>query len=179
MDTQIKTRNPLTCTNSISTLSHVDGTAQKLLKRLDELERTRWRVENEIDSIMTALTVTGIKPARVKSNPLVSEAKYRINHTFADKSLTECCQLILKDYSPEWLSKSQIEYIIIRGGYKFEAKNSKNSVGVTLQRMKEEGKCEVQRVRGAHGNRYRWSSKTPDVPEAERSVNAAATKDEH
>ncbi len=174
-------KNRLTCTNSISTVvrvresEDVDATARKLVQRMEELEQESWRIQSELSSIRIALSVAGIKPGKHKRLPDKHEIDYAIQRAFEDKSLRECCQVILKDHSDEWLSKSQIEYLIVRGGYKFSTKDSKNSVGVTLQRMKDEGKCEVERTRGAHGNRYRWLPEKQD--EDERSVHASATND--
>jgi len=162
-------KNCLTCTNLISTLVHVDATATKLLKQLDALEKDKIRLTRQIESIRIALSLAGIKPGKVSSMPSSEELDYRLNNTFAGMSLTEACLRILQDHKDEWLSKSQIEYLILRGGYKFSTSNSKNSVGVTLQRIKDDGKCEVERVRGAHGNRYRW------LPE--RSADASSTND--
>jgi hypothetical protein len=150
--------NRLTCTSTISTLVHdVDATTKKLLKQLESLEWEKARIGRDIDSIRTALSLAGVKPPnKFKWLPSTQESNYRTRHTFADMSLAEACLMILKDHKSDWLSKSQIEYLIVRGGYKFSTKDSKNSVGVTLQRLKDDRKCEVERVRGAHGNRYRW-----------------------
>lgn len=161
--------NNLTCTNAISTLLlDVDATGTKLMQQLENLERERGRITHQIDAIRLALTLAGIKPGNPKVSPSSQEAQYVIKKPFSEMSLPDACLTILKDHKSEWLSKSEIEFLILRGGYKFSTKNSKNSVGVTLQRMKDDGKCEVERVRGAHGNRYRW------LPE--RSADATSTK---
>lgn len=152
----------LTCTNLISTLlrargkHNVDATARKLVQRMQELERQRWHIDRELQSIRTALSVAGIKPGKHKGLTDTQEATYVSKQPFASLTLRECCEMILKDHRGEWLSKSEIEYLIVRGGYKFSTGASKNSVGVTLQRMKDDSICEVERARGAQGNRYRW-----------------------
>src|SRR5271157_4772714 len=119
-----KAQTPLTCTNTIGTVVHeernnVDATARKLVQRMEELEKESWRIQDELSSIRVALSVAGIKPGKYKRLLGTREIDYAIAKTFKDKSLRECCQVILKDHSDEWLSKSQIEYLIVRGGYKF------------------------------------------------------------
>lgn len=167
----------LTCTNSISTFVHdqgslgVDATARKLVERMKYLEYERRRIQGELESIRTALSVAGIKPGRIKGLMDMNEANYVNKQIFSNMSLRESCETILQDHRGEWLSKSEIEYLIVRGGYNFTTKDSKNSVGVTLQRMKEEGRCEVERVRGTRGNRYRWPV------EVKGEKNAASTND--
>ena len=162
----------LTCTSSISTLvqeNPVDSTAQKLVKRMKELESEKWRIDRELRALRTALGVAGIKPGKFKDLSTTQELDYVTKQPFRNRTLSECCLHILRDHVDLWLSKAEIEYLISRGGYNFSTKDSKNSVGVTLQRLKDDGRCEVERVRGAHGNRYRW------LPE--RSVDAPATTD--
>jgi hypothetical protein len=166
----------LTGTNAISTVSieddDVDATARRLIERLKEISEQRGSLQREERSILTALAVAGVRPLGVlgKEWPGDLESTYASKAQFANKSLREACEIILKDqrgkwhFGPpapgksQWLSKAQIEYLIVRGGYKFATSNSKNSVGITLQRMAEEGLIEVQRVRGQQGNRYRWPS---------------------
>lgn len=159
---------PLTNTNSIGTVSvegdRVDATARRLIERLRELAEQRGSLNREERSILTALAVAGIRPEGIlgKEWPGDLESSYSSKAQFANRSLREACEIILKDQlknSPsQWLSKAEIEYLIVRGGYKFATNNSKNSVGITLQRMAKEDLCEVQRVRGQQGNRYRWLS---------------------
>ena len=165
--------NSLTSTSSIGTVSvegdKVDATARRLIERLNELAEQRGNLNREERSIMTALAVAGVRPQGIlgKEWPGDLESTYRSKTLFANKSLREACEIILKDqlknhrssptiHKSQWLSKAEIEYLIVRGGYKFATSNSKNSVGITLQRMAEEKLIEVQRVRGQQGNRYRW-----------------------
>jgi hypothetical protein len=171
---ELETENRLTCTNSIGTLVQVipvDATAQKLVKRMKDLESEKWRIDRELRAIRTALGVAGIKPGKFKDLSTTQELDYVTKQPFRNMTLRECCLLILRDHVDLWRSKAEIEYLISRGGYKFSTNDSKNSVGVTLQRLKDDGMCEVERVRGAHGNRYRW------LPERSRQ-DAAATNDE-
>jgi len=155
-------RKGLTCTITNGTFVAVDGndmdaTALKLVQRLKELEEQQGRLTRERQALMTALTVAGVRPeGPVKGMPGFKEGQYSMNHTFKGRSLPASCEIVLKDHKGQWLSKSEIEYLIVQGGYEFATGNPKNSIGITLQRMAEDGLCEVQRVRGQQGNRYRW-----------------------
>ncbi len=151
----------LTTGTSTSTLvqveADVDATTRALLERLEALGEMQAKINRERDAIMTALAIAGVRPpGKIESLPSTREATYQVKHSFADKSIRDACAIILKDHKGEWLSKAQIEYLVVRGGYKFETSDTMNSVGITLQRMADEGMCEVQRARGQHGNRYRW-----------------------
>src|SRR5271157_4061529 len=114
--------NSLTCINSIDKLIHdkgtrdVDATARKLVQRMAELEHERGRIDREIHSIRTALSVAGIKPGKFKSGVGFHETNYVSKQPFADMTLTRCCEKILKDHRTDWLSKGEIEYLIVRGG---------------------------------------------------------------
>lgn len=171
----------LTCINSIDTLIHdtgttrdVDATARKLVQRMAELEHERGRIDREIHSIRTALSVAGIKPGKFKNGVGFHETNYVSKQPFADMTLTQCCEQILKDHRTDWLSKGEIEYLIVRGGYKFNTQASRGSVGITLQRMAREGLCDANRTRGNSGNRYRWPQDEP-----QKGANAASTNDSH
>jgi len=74
---------------------------------------------------------------------------------FEGMSPRESCDAILEDHRGQWFSKSDIKYLIMRVGYRFTTDDARNSVGLTPQRMKDDDRCEVKRVRGARGNRYR------------------------
>jgi hypothetical protein len=157
-------RKGLTCTSTNGTFVAVDGndmdaTALRLVQRLKELEEQQGRLTRERQAIMTALTVAGVRPeGPIKGMPGFKEGRYSMNHTFNGRSLPASCEIVLRDHKGQWLSKSEIEYLIVQGGYEFATGNPKNSIGITLQRMAEDGLCEVQRVRGQQGNRYRWPS---------------------
>lgn len=157
-------RKGLTCTTSNGTFVSVDGngmdaTALKLVQRLNELNEQQGRIARERTAILTALEVAGVKPkGLVEGLPGSQESRYRLNGTFKGRSLPASCEIVLKDQKGQWLSKSEIEYLIVQGGYEFSTGNPKNSIGITLQRMADEKLIEVQRVRGQQGNRYRWPS---------------------
>jgi len=138
-----------------------------------ELEHERGRIDREIHSIRTALSVAGIKPGKFKSAIGFHETTYVSKQPFANMTLTQCCERILKDHRTDWLSKGEIEYLIVRGGYKFSTQAPRGSVGITLQRMSRDGSCDAQRMRGVTGNRYRWPQ---DAQKGEE--NAASTKDD-
>jgi hypothetical protein len=132
----------------------MDATTKKLLKRLRELETDKWRIDKELQSIQTALSVAGAKPGDMWF-PAEHETLYAATRPFAHMSLADSCEKILKDYQGRWLTKSQVEYLLARGGYESQAKDSKNSIDVTLRRLAGVGKCQAERVRGSHGNKYR------------------------
>lgn len=160
-------KNRLTSTNSIDTVLHavigesVDATAKRLLAKQDELERTRWRIDQELRAVRMALNLAGVRPSDYTDKLDRHEVDYIAEQAFQKTTLGEACEKILKDFKDQWLNKSQIEYLITRGGYQFSAKDSKNSVGVTLQRLADNKKIDVERTRGASGNRYRWISRFP------------------
>ena len=156
-------RKGLTCTSTTDTVVAVgngmDATALKLVQRLKELNEQQSRIREEQKALQTALEVAGVKPqGQLKGHPGSQETRYRTTGVFKGRSLPASCEIVLKDHKGQWLTKSEIEYLIVQGGYEFATGNPKNSVGVTLQRMAEEGLCEVERVRGQQGNRYRWPS---------------------
>ena len=136
----------------------MDATTKALLKKLQDLERQRWRINREIEAIQTALKLAGITPTLhdAFSVPDPNEWTYAHDQTFAQSQLNEACKQILKDYQGKWLTKAQVEYLVTRGGYKFATENTKNSVDVTLRRLAADGFCEAERVRGSRGNKYRF-----------------------
>jgi hypothetical protein len=157
----------------------MDATTKKLVERLEQLEFQRANITHEIGAIMTALTVAGVKPDKglFITTPDGQEDQYLRKQPFADISLRESCEKVLRDRRGEWLSKSEIEYLIVRGGYQFATSNTKNSVGITLQRLKKEGWCAVDRSRGSRGNRYRWLEESSQAQERKKGAgHAAATK---
>jgi hypothetical protein len=146
----------------------MDATARKLVERMKALEYEKWRVESELESIRTALRAAGVKPEPIQKQIVALEPHYVATRMFEHFSLRESCETILEDHRGQWFSKSDIEYLIVRGGYQFRG-DAKNSIAVTLQRMKDAGRCEVVRGRGARGNRYR-------LPPLGRSADATTTK---
>ncbi len=173
------TKNRLISTNSYRTFIErkkesieVDATAKTLLRQLQELEREDWRIRDKIKAIRTALGMAGIKPdaGNIVWGQDSHEGEYAVKEPFAETTLTEACEQVLKDYADKWLTKTNVEYLITRGGYKSTAKDAKNSVDVTLRRIAEDGKCDVERTRGARGNRYRWISRFPRVKPEEKPL---------
>jgi hypothetical protein len=165
-------REGLNCTIVDGTLVAVDGndmdaTALKLVQRLSELNEQQSRISLERKAILTALEIAGVKPQGPLTGQSSSEeTRYRTSGAFKGRSLPASCETVLKDQKDRWFSKSEIEYLIVQGGYEFSTGNSKNSIGITLQRMAKEGLCEVQRVRGGQqGNRYRWPSESEQAKE--------------
>ena len=163
-------KNRLTSTNETRTIvqrsKKMDATTKSLLRQLRQLEFESYHVRDKIKAIQTALRLAGVRPETNSSQLWASdthESNYRVTQPFAEIPLTEACEQVLKDYRDKWLTKSQVEYLITLGGYKSSAKDAKNSVDVTLRRLAAEGKCDVTRVRGSHGNRYRWIA--PEVKE--------------
>lgn len=157
-------KNHLTSTIGYRTFVHeargdkekeVDATTKKLVQRLRELKRQQDEVKQEISVIERSLKIAGIRLGGSKS---LIEESYAREHPFANMPLSEACLSILADFNVndrEWLTKSQIEYYLVRGGYEFSAKDSKNSVDVTLRRLATDARCVAERSRGSKGNLYR------------------------
>lgn len=163
-----KTIDVYQCDNAslVQKEKQVDATAEKLLERLKEIEALLWRLRSEKDAINTALAVAGVRitgESGAKHSVSYLESDYTAKKPFAAMSLTDACLKTLVDYSKEydeWLSKTQVEYLVTRGGYKFTAaSNTKNSVAVTLQRLADEGRIQVERVRGSAGNKYQYDAR--------------------
>jgi hypothetical protein len=164
-------KNCLTCTIKTRTLYAVfrklialDATTKKLLGKLLEFEQQikdiERQAESEIkelqhqaDSIKASLRLVGIKPeSRWEDDE--AETEYALKQPFANLSLVDTCKRILDDFPDYLLTKSEVEYLAGRGGYKFSAKDSANSVDVTLRRLAQDGLCYVQKSRGPKGNTY-------------------------
>jgi hypothetical protein len=154
-------KNSLTSSDDIRTIVHrqdigeneMDATTKTLLAKLHELERQKWAIGRDIDAINRTLALAGVKPPTGTTRN--HEIQYVVNQPFAKLLLTDACLSVLRDYGPQWLSVAEVEFLIARGGYPFATADAKNSVSVSLRRLAEQGKCEVERVRGSHGNRYR------------------------
>jgi hypothetical protein len=166
----------LTETDSIRTIvqnterEDVDATARKLVERLRQLERDQWRINSELRSIRMALDVAGVRPSyKFKELADPRESEYVRSEPFKKNTLAETCYTILRDFKPEWLTKSQVEYLAIRGGYNFSTTDSKNSIDVTLRRMAGAGKIEADKVRGSRGSKYRF---IPEPIEVEQEAKA-------
>lgn len=170
-------KNHLTETDSIRTLVHVapgeevDRTAKKLVERMRQLEIQKWHIERELSSIRIALDVAGVKPEKkYKGGADLTEARYVRDEPFKNgMTLAQACYVILHDYTPEWLTKSQVEYLAVRGGYSFSTKDPRNSLDVTLRRLAAADKVEADKIRGSRGSKYRW---VPRPIEAKEEIKA-------
>jgi hypothetical protein len=130
----------------------MDASVKKMLKNLKELEFKKSVINRDIDAIKRTLAMLGLK---VESGSL-REAEYAAYQPFRETALNDACLTVLKDHKGAWLTRSQIEYLIARGGYESSTKDIGNSVDVTLRRLAGAGACEAERVRGSRGSRYRW-----------------------
>ena len=146
----------------------MDDAAEKLLEALRIFEQQRWRLENRIAAVKTALTIAGVP---VPSSAVANENEYHYarHHLFAGKRLIDCCERIINDHPGEWLSKSRVVYLLERGGYTTDAREIKNSVDCTLRRLAALGRVEVQKRLGAHGNKYRSLAQGAAKAEANES----------
>ena len=137
------------------TIKLVDASARKVVARMQRLKSDMAELEREFRELATSLEVMGLTN-RQDGFFIGLEGKYRQGQPFYDASLNEACLKVLNDYRGGWLTKHQVEYLLVIGGYGSDAKDQTNSVDITLRRLADEGKCEVERVRGGpHGNRYR------------------------
>jgi hypothetical protein len=129
----------------------MDETIGELVRKLRQLEIDRANLDADIQSIEKALELIGVKPP---DDIETEEREYVRKRPFRKMSLVDACLRVLKDSEYEWLTKSQVEYLVSRGGFESSAKDRKNSVDVTLRRLFSEGKCAME-SRGRLGNRYR------------------------
>jgi len=147
--------NPLTCSTESRTVkveqaNKVDATTKSLIKQLRDLETKKWAISSDIDAIKRALSLAGVKPSESHS-----EGLYAARQPFKDMRLSEACAQILRDHSEQWLTKSQVEYLLVRGGCPFSTDDTKNSVDVTLRRLADQNLCMAERAMGSRGNKYR------------------------
>ena len=157
-------------TSLVQSESDVDQTAERLLKRLEEVELALMKLRREKDAITTALAVAGVRiPANPDAQQFLTqqESEYVARKPFYRMALTDTCLKVLEDHARNhtgYLTKTQVEYLAKRGGYRFSTADSKNSVAVTLRRLASEGKIEAQHARGAAGNKYRQKEQKPVSP---------------
>ena len=137
----------------------MDATALALVKKLHKIERQIREWEDDAQSIKTALELIGIKPEDHPLFPETREDEYALKRPFAHKGLIDSCKRILTDHPNQPFTKSHVEYLVTRGGYKFETENPKNSVDVTLRRLAADGFCKAERIRGSAGSTYTWVGK--------------------
>jgi hypothetical protein len=173
-------KKDLTMTDSIRTLVNeeqkpVDASVKKLLAELRSAEDDRWRAQVRISNIRAALKIIGVTPQGVVSTGLHGDPKeeeYARRQPFKELTLAETCERILNDYRPNWLTRSQVEYLATRGGYNFSTKNVGNSVDITLRRMADTARIEAERVRGSRGSRYRGITRFPrESPHAQEQLD--------
>jgi hypothetical protein len=134
----------------------MDASATRIVKRLFDIERNIRELQREANALKKALEVAGVKPEYKTTLEMLddNESTYAEYQPFEHSTLVDACRRILADHPGKKLTKSQIEYYAVRGGYKFSTNDSKNSVDITLRRLVADGYCEVERVRGIQGNSY-------------------------
>jgi hypothetical protein len=149
----------------------VDPTTRKMLARIDELDAEMARLGKERHSIFVTLGSIGYRQPDAKINiPTSLEAKYQNGKPFSNMTLTDACLTVLRDQAKakethdQWLDKTQIEYLVVRGGYKFEAADSVNSIHVTLRRMLRDGLINASKGKGSRSSKYHfWKEREDDV----------------
>ena len=150
----------LTCTDSICTLvREVDATTKKLMKVIEEADGIILAAKRNREAAYAALALAGVRPKAEGSIRVPSrlESQYTAQQSFTEMSLSKACLRVLKDHKGEWLTKSNVEWLVAKGGYKFETEDTGNSVGITLRRLADqEPEVEVQRIRGSKGSTYRY-----------------------
>jgi hypothetical protein len=141
----------------------MDATAKKLVARLAEIDQQRAQLRRERDAITTALAATGWRPPDASPNIYSHEENEFIStEPFRSMSLADACLTVLRNYagkSPahqQWLDKSQVEYLVTRGGFPFKTDNPTNSVNITLRRLAQDGFCEAHTGHGSRATRFRF-----------------------
>ena len=181
MKLEKKRTRPLHGPDSSGTLlvqeRQVDPTTRKMLTRMDELESQISQLQKERGNIVATLASIGYRPPDARLNLLTStESKYAYQKPFRSVSLTEACLTVLRDQAKaaeshdQWLDKTQIEYLVVRGGYKFEAEDSINSVHVTLRRLWNDGLIQASKGKGSRSSKYHF------LKDREDDINSRATK---
>ena len=138
----------------------MDETATRLVAQLQDLEVEERRVAEEKKIIIRALEIAGIRPTEISTD----EAAYGKTRPFRKSGLVNACKRVLMDSEDEWLTKSDVEYLVMRGGFQSKAKDSKNSFDVTLRRLAADGFCEVDSSNRQQGNKYRYTAKKNVAP---------------
>jgi hypothetical protein len=158
---KVMTKKSLTCTMYARTLYDVvkrmDATSRQLMEMLADLRRKIADLERQADSVKTVLESLGYRQPildRMWGDAL--DVKYAKEQPFAHGSLVDACMRIFADQRiTDYLTKSQVEFLAVVGGFPFSTKDRKNSVDVTLRRLAEQGVLEVEHAGGHTGNRYR------------------------
>src|SRR6185437_11659035 len=126
----------------------MDASAKKVVDRIASLRALVADSEEEITSLRKSLNVMGLADM---TNPqfFSVERSYREKRPFAGGiTLNEACLKVLSDYKGDPLNKHQVEYFLVIGGYSSDAKDQTNSIEITLRRLADESKCQVERARG-------------------------------
>lgn len=159
-------RDRLTSTSSWRTLYGVvrlvgimDAAVKKMVDKLRELQAQITCLQRQAESLKTSLDLIGIRPTTPFVEPW--DEKYAASLPFKKSTLVEACKRILTDHEGDYLNKGQVEYLAVIGGYEFSTADRRNSVDVTLRRLAKGGYCEVERMLGPEGNKYRWIMRFP------------------
>jgi DNA-binding transcriptional ArsR family regulator len=172
----------------------MDATSRQLMEMLADLRRKIADLERQADSVKTVLESLGYRHRGTDcawGDAL--DVKFAKERPFERGTLADAClKILVEQRITDYLTKSQVEYLAVVGGFPFSTTNRKNSVDVTLRRLAEQGAIEVERAGGHIGNRYRlplsfWKGSMRDEifesivrkdkeDSEERSKDAASTK---
>ncbi|MGA2876101.1 MAG: hypothetical protein ABSE82_11260 [Nitrososphaerales archaeon] len=148
----------------VRALTKMDATVKKIVEKYQDIQRQIRVLTREAESIKQTLALIGYRPeylANLFGDGILNEdEKYAETLPFKHSSLVDACKQVLKDHPLNWLSKTQVEYLVTMGGYEFATENSKNSVDVTLRRLGSDGLCQVEN--NPQGNKYKWTNKPED-----------------
>ena len=149
----------LICTTSCRTLyevvraaSQMDVTAKKLVDTLADIRRQIAALQQQANSISTALETAGYRSTdldRTLSDP--RDKDYAERQPFRNRSLVHTCKQILNENAGMAFTKSELEYLATIGGYPFSTDDSINSIDVTMRRLAKQGFCEIARPEGRKG----------------------------
>lgn len=138
----------------------MDAAVKKMIDKLRDLQGDIARLQRQADSLREALELIGIKPTTGFFDEAMDQ-KYEKSLPFKNATLVDACKRILTDHEGKYLTKGEVEYLAVMGGYEFSTNDRKNSVDVTLRRLVKNGSCEVERMLGPEGNKYRWIMRFP------------------
>lgn len=158
-------QNPLTCSINSATLLSIarafvtmEETVKKIVEKYQEIQQEIRKLTRSAESLKDSLTLIGYRPEYIHSILLGDgkgqDEKYAEELPFKHSKLVEACKKVLQDHNSDWLTKTQVEYLVSMGGFEFSTRNRKNSVRITLDRLASSGFCEVDH--DLHENRYRW-----------------------
>jgi len=165
-------KNNLTCSTENATvlliaraLATMEETIKKIVEKYQDIQRQIRVLTRSAESLKDSLRLIGYRPEYVGA--ILGEGKsqderYAEELPFKHATLVQACKQVLRDHSPEWLSKTQVEYLVSMGGFEFSTSNRKNSVRITLDRLASNGFCNIDH--DLRENRYRWEPK-PSKPQ--------------